>query len=460
MRGNLQDFKDTTKQLGTDAVWRLIVRFSVPSVISMTIAAVYNVVDRFFIGKYVDEYALGGLTVAFPFMMLLFAFGALIGVGGSAMISIRFGEQSREDADRIFGNMVSLLVISSLAFSTLALCFLTPLLDLMGATPSNLPYAEDYMRVIIIGLVFQLSGFAMATLAQVEGKPRLSMATQILACMTNIVLDYAFIVIFKWGVTGAAVATILSQMIGFAILAWYFFFSGRSLLRLRARNLAPRLAIVRRICAIGASSFFMQLGNSLSGAILNMSLAVHGGDGAISSMGVMGSLFSMALMPILGLQQGIAPIVGYNHGLRRNDRVGRALILGIVIGAVFSTVVFLAFMLFPQTFAALFIDRDSPTMGMCVHGMRLNFLMLPLISVNVIGATYFQSTAQSLKAFVLGISRSILFLIPCVLIMPEFLRLDGVWLSMPAADLLSITLTAALLLHSARRGALAVGLRD
>jgi putative MATE family efflux protein len=448
----LQNFKDTTEQLGTELIWRLIVRFSVPSVISMTIAAVYNVVDRFFIGKYVSEFALGGLTVAFPFMMLLFAFGALIGVGGAAMISIRFGEGNKDEADRIFGNMVLLLVCSSLLCSALAMYFLVPLLKLMGATSNNLPYATAYMRVIIIGLVFQLSGFAMATLAQTEGKPRLSMTTQIIACVVNIILDYLFIVVFRWGVTGAALATILGQLIGFAILFWHFFLSGRSLLRLRAQNLAPRFAIVRRICAIGASSFCMQLGTGLSGAILNMALGIYGGDGAISSMGVMGSLFTMALMPILGLQQGIAPIVGYNHGLRRNDRVWRALFLGICIGAVFSGLVFLSFMLFPEAFAALFIDRDSPTMAMCVHGMRLNFLMLPFISVNVIGVTYFQSTARSLPAFVLGISRSILFLIPCVLIMPEFLRLDGVWLSIPASDFLSIALTSAWLLHSARRG--------
>jgi putative MATE family efflux protein len=446
----LQESKDTTKQLGTDAVWRLIARFSVPSVISMTIAAVYNVVDRFFIGKYVDERALGGLTVAFPFMMLLFAVGALIGVGGAAMISIRFGEQNRGEADRIFGNMALLLIVSSLVFSVLATLFLIPLLRLMGATPGNLPYAAAYMRVVIVGLVFQLSGFAMATLAQVEGKPRLAMFTQIIACVTNVILDYLFIVVFAWGVTGAAFATILGQLLGFAILSWHFFFSGRSMLRLRLRNFAPRFAIIKRICAIGASSFFMQVGNSLSGAMLNMALAVYGGDGAISSMGVMGSLFSLALMPILGLQQGIAPIIGYNHGLRRGDRVWRALLLGILIGAVFSTVVFVLFMLWPASFAALFIDRASPTMAMCVHGMRLNFLTLPLISVNIIGSTYFQSTAQSLKAFVLSISRSILFLIPCVIILPRFLGLDGVWLSIPGADFLSIVLTAALLLYSAR----------
>ncbi|MDR1192629.1 MAG: MATE family efflux transporter [Peptococcaceae bacterium] len=441
--------KDTTAQLGTDAVWRLIARFSIPSIISMSVAAIYNVVDRFFIGRYVDERALGGLTVAFPFMMLMFAVGALIGIGGSTLISIRFGEQKKEQAHLIFGNMVALSALSSLGLAILGTIFITPLLRLMGATPNNLGYAVEYMRVILIGLIFQLPSFAMAALARVEGRPRLAMATQMIAGVSNIFLDYLFIVPLRWGVTGAALATILGQFLGFAILVWHFFFSGRSLLRLYRQNLRLQTEIVRAIGAIGASSFFMQMGTSVSSAMFNTALASYGGDEAISSLGAMSSLFTLALMPILGLQQGLGPIIGYNHGLKRSDRVWRALILGIGIGSAFAATVFLAVELWPTTFASLFIDKNSPTMAMCVHGMRINFLMLPLLSVNVIGSTYFQSTAQSLKAFVLSVSRSVIFLIPCVLILPPIFQLNGVWMSAPTADFLSISLTFALLLHSA-----------
>jgi putative MATE family efflux protein len=414
----------------------------------MSVAAIYNLADRIFIGRFVGEEALGGLTVAFPFMMILFAAGALIGVGGSALISIRFGEKRRDEAQAIFGNMVTLTVVTSVACAVLGLVFITPMLRLMGATPNNLPFATEYMRIILCGLLLQLSSFSLAAIVRVEGKPKLAMTTQIISAAANIALDYLFIVVFGWGVAGAALATVAGQFIGFAVLIWHFFISGKSLLRLSAAHMRPSAPVVGQICAIGASSFFMQIGNSVSAAFMNSALGLHGGDAAISSMGAMHGLFTLALMPILGLQQGVGPIIGYNHGMRSAPRVASAMRLGMVIGAVFSTLVFAVVELWPATFAALFIDPRSPTMAMCVRAIRITFLLLPLLPVNVIGSTYFQSTAQALKAFVLSISRSVIFLIPLILALPPLFKLDGVWAALPLSDLLSIGLTAVLLAHS------------
>ncbi|MFP3155866.1 MATE family efflux transporter [Lachnospiraceae bacterium ZAX-1] len=439
---------DTTTQLGVDPIWRLILRFSLPSIISMTVASFYYLVDRVFIGRYVGEVALGGLTVAYPFTMILFAFNALFAIGGSALISIQFGQKKEDEAQQVFGNMVTLLMVSTLFFVSISLIFVVPILKLMGATKSILPYAIPYMRIVLLGLLVQMPSFAMASLARVEGKPRLAMTTQLIAGVSNIVLDYIFVVVFHWGVQGAAGATLVGQAIGFTILLFHFFIRKRSLLHFHARNLLLRFGIVKQICAIGSSNFFTQLGTSVSSVFLIASLGRYGGDAAISSMGALTSLISLVMMPLFGLQQGVGPIVGYNHGMKQNARVRRTVLLGIIGGSIFSVFVFLLMELFPAVFASFFIDPTSATIELCAHAIRINVATLPFLSILIIGASYFQSTAQALKAFVLSVSRTVIFLIPAILILPPFFKLDGVWAAQPVADAMSTLLAVILISHS------------
>ncbi len=448
---NLKPEQDSTTQLGTDSIWRLLMRFSLPSIVSMTVSAVYNIADRVFIGVFVGELALGGLTASFPLIMIIMSFGSLFAAGGTSLISIEFGRQNKEKASRLYGSMMLMVFLFMLTAIVAASVFLSPLLQLIGATPGNLRHAMDYTQIILFGMLFQFPSMVLAALIRVEGRPRLSMASQLIAGTTNVILNYVFIGVFGWGVPGAAWATIIGQFVGFCIMIWYFFFSGQSQLRLSLSSLRPRWRLIRQICAVGSSSFFGQITNSISGAVLIMAISSYGGDAAMAAVGAMSSLATLAIMPIFGLQQGLAPIVGYNFGMNRGDRVKSALIRGIGIAVGIASLIFALLQLFPATFAAMFIDPASPTMAICVRAMRLNMLMMPLIPMGIVGSAYFQSTAQAGKALFLGVSRAFVFLLPFVLILPPILGLDGVWLAQPAADLCSISITLVLLVHAMKK---------
>ncbi len=440
---------DHTKQLGTAPIFKLIIKFSMPTILSMIVNAIYNIVDRIFVGKFVGEAALGGLTVSFPLMIISFAVGTLFAIGGSTLISIKFGEQNLDEANKIYGNAASLLLISSLLMTVLGQIFLAPLLGLSGATDASFDYAMSYMRIIIIGLVFQLASFTMAALARSEGKPFLSMISQLLSAGVNIVLDYVFIGPLNMGVEGAALATVIGQMVGFVILAHYFFISKKSLLKLHLQNLKLRWRYVKNILVTGASSFVINMGTGVSASFTNAALVVYGGDAAITSFGAINSLFTLVLMPVLGLLQGIGPIMGYNHGMRQHSRVWKTLWAGVGLGCIFTFTLFALMEIYPEAFASLFIDPASPTMAICAHGLRLQMIALPVLSFSVLSTAYFQSTAQGSKSFLISLLRQLLVIVG-VLILPQFFQLSGVWLSGPFSELLSL-LIASLMLAADKR---------
>jgi Na+-driven multidrug efflux pump len=239
----------------------------------------------------------------------------------------------------------------------------------------------------------------------------------------------------------------MGQFIGLAILARYFF-SGNSMLTLSLREIRLRWRVIKRICEIGLASFFAQMSHSVSGALLNTALSVYGGDAAMTSAGAMSSMATLAFMPILGLQQGLGPIIGYNHGMGSKERVRSALFRGVLVGMIISTVIFILLEGFPVPFASLFIDPSSATMEVCVRAMRISFITLPFLAINIVGSSYFQSTAQAIKSLVLNTSRAVIFLIPAILILPRFFGLDGAWASQPVADVFSVTLTIIFLCRS------------
>lgn len=440
---------DHTKQLGTAPILRLVIKFSLPTIFAMIVNAIYNIVDRIFVGKFVGEDALGGLTVSFPLMMIGFAIGTLFAIGGATLISIKFGEQKLDEANKVYGNTTTLILISGLCLTILGQIFLTPLLELSGATEANFSYASSYMRIIIVGLVFQLFSFTMAAVVRSEGKPFLSMISQILSAVTNIVLDYIFIGPLNMGVEGAAIATVLGQLVGFAILLHYYLISKKSLLKLKWAYLKLRWAYVRQIIVIGASSFVINLGTGISASFTNGALAVYGGDAAITSFGAINSLFTLVLMPVIGLLQGIGPIMGYNHGMGQRSRVWKTLWSGVGLGCIFTFSLFILMEVFPEAFASLFLDPASPTMAVCANGLRLQMLALPVLSFSVLSTAYFQSTAQGKKSFFISLIRQLLVIVG-VLILPHFLQLTGVWLSGPFSELLSLVIAAFMLVADRR----------
>ncbi|WP_105614244.1 MATE family efflux transporter [Vallitalea okinawensis] len=434
-----------TTKLGQESITKLLLQFSIPAVIANMVNAIYNIVDRIFIGNYAGENALAGLTIAFPLMILIFAFASLVGIGGAALISIKLGENDNRKANHIFGNTLSIAVILGLSITVIGYLSMEGLLRLLGADLVTLPYALNYMNIILGGIIFQLISFALASAARTEGRPKLSMLAMMTSALTNIALDYIFIRIMGWGVKGAALGTIIGQFVGLMLLVGYYV-KGKSVLKIIKKDLVPEIKVVKAIVSIGASSFITPIGSSIAMMLLNVSLVNYGGNAAITAMGGINSLYSMFIMPVMGIQQGMQPIIGYNHGANLKNRVKKTLIVGVSMAVAFSSVVFILLEGFPTLFMQLFIAPESLTMPIATKGLRLFILMLPLLSINLLGTAYFQSIAQVKKALFLGAARQFIFLIPVVLSLPKVLGLTGVWLSTPIADGLAVLVTIVMLL--------------
>lgn len=435
---------DKTKQLGEKPIGKLLASYSIPAVIAMLVNAIYNVVDRMFIGQYAGEAALAGLTVVFPIMMIIFAFASLIGAGGASLLAIRFGEKDERGANHVFGNTLSFgLIVTAL---TLIIIYvnLDGLLSIFGASVDVLAYATTYMHIILGGFIFQMVSFILNSSVRTEGKPLLSMTAMIGSALTNIVLDYVFIAILGMGVAGAAYATIIGQFVGLFILISYYL-RGQSQLKLTVKDLIPDSKVISQIISIGFATFISTLGTSIAMSFINRSLGVYGGMAAITSMGAINSLYTFFIMPIMGITQGMQPIIGYNHGAKLRERVILTLQYGMGIGIGFSMFVFALLQLFPTTFVGLFLDPTSETMSIAINGLKIFIAILPLLSINLMGVAYFQATAQGKISMWLGMLRQFIFLIPIVLVLPKYMGLNGVWLATPIADAFAILVTGIVL---------------
>ncbi len=433
-----------TADLGTKPIGKLLWEYSLPGVVAMLVGAVYNILDRVFIGQFSGEGALAGLTVAFPFMMLTFALANLVGIGGGALIAIRFGEKDMKGASHVFGNVVTSTVLIGLLVTIVGLANLSGWLRIFGADETTLPYARDFMQIILLGTAFQFLSFALANTVRTEGLPKLSMMSQIVSVIVNLVLALVFVAWLRLGVRGAATATVIGQLSGFSVVLVHYL-KGRSILKPTRSDWWLDWKLMGKICSIGASGFLGTLGVSVSMTFFNNSLLKYGGVPAITSMGAVNSLFTLFILPIMGIQQGLQPIVGYNHGAGNPKRAHRALFLATGAAMAMATVVFLLLELFPTFFISLFIKPGSETMPMAVRGLRIFVAMLPVVSINLMGTAYFQSTAKAGIAIFLGMARQFLYLIPLVLILPGIFGLTGSWIAAPVSDALSV-LTAILFL--------------
>jgi putative MATE family efflux protein len=406
----------------------------------MIVNALYNLVDRIFIGLGVGALGIAGATVGFPVMLVQMAFGMLIGMGAGALVSIRLGEKKKDEAERIVGNALTLLVGISLVLSAAGLIWLRPLLILFGASPAILPYAVDYLSVILMGSVFMGVGFGLNNFIRAEGNPRIAMVTMLIGAVLNTILDPIFIFWFKMGVRGAAIATVISQAVSAAWVLAYFL-RGRSLLKLHVANLKVDRALLVRILAIGSAPFAMQLAASVLNAILTRQLQFYGGDLAISAMGIVYSVAMMILMPIFGLNAGSQPLIGYNFGARRPDRVKKTLGLTIAVATVFVLIGFAVVQLFPAALIRLFNRDNAELASIGVTALRTFMAMLPVVGFQIAAANYFQAVGKPRPAMLLSLSRQVLLLIPAILILPRFFGLRGIYLAGPVSDLGSALLT-------------------
>jgi putative MATE family efflux protein len=440
---------DRSNILGEEKIGKLLLKFSVPAIIGMLVNAFYSVIDRVFVGKGVGPEALSGIAISFPIPLIIMAFGMLIGIGGTSLISIRLGQQRKEDAEHIIGNSVTLLLVISVLISLITYLFMDGLLIQFGASSEVLPYARTFISVLLWGTVFQGIGFGMNNFIRAEGNPKVAMFTMILGAVLNIILNPIFIFIFKLGVAGSALATVISQMV-VSIWVLYYFLGEQSSLKLRLRYLKLDKRIVKEIVAIGVSPFSMQIVASVVTVIFNKSLAFYGGDPAIAAMAVINGLVMMFFMPVFGINQGAQPIIGYNYGARKYDRVRKTLWLGIMGATGFMILGFLLTHFFPGGLMRLF-TADEELIRIGIEGLKIYLVMLPIIGFQIAVVNYFQATGQPKKSLFLSLSRQLIFLIPALLIMPRFYGLQGVWMAGPVSDITSTVVTTILFFNDLKR---------
>ncbi|MCO1600574.1 MATE family efflux transporter [Desulfosporosinus nitroreducens] len=428
-----------SQQLGEEQISKLLLKFSVPAIIGMSVNGFYNIVDRIFVGQGVGALALSGIAISFPFTLAIMAFGMLIGIGATAVISIRLGQQKKEEAEQIVGNAFVLLLLISLGISVLSYIFMDSLLILFGASSEVIPYAKQYLTVLLWGAVFQTIGFGMNNFIRAEGNPKIAMYTMVLGAVLNTILNPIFIFWLHLGVAGSALATVISQFVT-AVWVLYYFLGNRALLKLHFQNLRLKWIFVKDILAIGVSPFSMQLVGSIVTILLNKTLVNYGGDLSIAAMGVINSIAMLIFMPIFGIGQGAQPILGYNYGARRYDRVKQTLKLSVIGATGVMTLGFLVVELFPVALMTLF-SKDPELIAIGSNGLRIFLVMLPIIGFQVTAVNYFQATGKPRKSLFLSLSRQLIFLVPMLLILPKFWGLTGVWLAGPVADFASAGVT-------------------
>jgi putative MATE family efflux protein len=440
---------DNPKMLGEKSVGRLLWDFSLPAITGMLVNALYNVVDSIFVGHGVGAIGLAAVTIAFPIMIILMGFGMLVGVGATTLISIRIGQQKKKEAEKILGNAFIVGLLLSITLSALFLSLLDPILVQLGAGPDVLPYAHDFTRIILVGSIFMFTGFGLNNIIRAEGNPKTAMMTMIISAVLNTMLNPLFIFGLGLGIRGSALATVLSQLVS-AVWVLAYFLGPNSFLKLRKENFFIDTALVVNIFAMGASAFFMQVAASVVAGLLNYTLAAYGGQLAIAAMGIINRVSLLMLMPLFGIGQGMAPIVGYNYGARNYGRVRETVKKAAVVATAVSATGFILIESLDTYIIRLFTSEPE-LIGLGAAGLKLFLLMLPIIGFQVIGSMFFQAIGKPIQSLLLSMSRQIIILIPLLFILPRFLGLEGVWLAGPASDLGSTLLTGVLLFFQLRR---------
>jgi Na+-driven multidrug efflux pump len=456
---------DAASRLGTDRVGVLLLRFSVPAITGMLVNALYNVVDRIFVGRGVNEIALGGLSLVMPLMTLSMAFAMLAGVGAANLISMRLGQQRRTDAENALNHCFRLLAIIGVVLMVLELIFLDPLLALLltGAQEEGsgvLQYARSYYRIILFGSVFLQLGFGFSHCTRAQGFPMVSMTGMIIGAGLNMILDPLFIFGFHWGVEGAAWATIISQAVS-AVYVLAFASSKKAVIRLRFSRFSFNTKIVLDIFSFGMAQFLLQLAMSSVQLVLNISVNWYGAEGlgvknggavALSGMTIIGSIMMLILMPVFGINQGAQPVLGYNYGAKKWDRVFSAFTKASLAATVITTLGFLIGQIFAPQLVALFVPDGSEAMRtFAPKAMRIGMLALPFVGSQIVASNMFVVTGRPKVSIFLSMLRQVIVLIPCILIFGKIWGLFGIVWATPVADTAAVVVTAALTVRELRK---------
>lgn len=418
--------------LGTEKIGKLLLQYSIPAIIGMTITSLYNIIDSIFIGHGVGAMAISGLAITFPLMNLVVAFCVLISAGGATISSIRLGQKDIDGATEVLGNTLMLCLINSVVFGGIAFIFLDPILRFFGASSTTLPYARDFMQVILLGTPVTYTMIGLNNVMRATGYPKKAMLTSMVTVLANVVIAPIFIFHFHWGIRGAALATVVSQFIGMVWVVQHFR-SKDSFVHFNHDFWRLKRRIVASIFSIGMSPFAMNVTACVIVIIINNGLLKYGGDMAIGAYGIMNRLLMLYVMIVMGLTMGMQPIIGYNYGAQKYDRVKHTLRLGIIVGVLITSSGFIICELFPHAVSAVFTDSEE-LISMASTGLRICILMFPFVGAQIVISNFFQSIGKAKVSIFLSLSRQLVYLLPGLLLFPKWYGLNGIWISMPVAD--------------------------
>ena len=439
----------TPTALGTESIGKLLMQYAIPAIIAMTASSLYNMVDSIFIGHGVGTMALSALALTFPLMNLGAAFGALVGVGAATLISVKLGQKDYDTAQRVLGNVFVLNILLGLAFTVIVFPFLNPILYFFGGSDETVEYARQFMEIILLGNVVTHLYLGLNAVLRASGHPKQAMYATIATVAINTILAPIFIFMFDWGIRGAAIATVSAQVIA---LLWQLkqFNNANELLHFRRGIFRLKRKIVFDSLAIGMSPFLMNLAACLIVILINQGLKKYGGDLAIGAFGIVNRLVFIVVMIVMGLNQGMQPIAGYNFGAKLYDRVNKVLKLTIIYATCVTTFGFLVGMLAPNLVVGIFTS-DAELTELSATGLRITVMFFPIIGFQMVTSNFFQSIGMAGKAIFLSLTRQMLILLPCLLILPHFFGVAGVWYSMPVSDLLASLIALVMLVYQFRK---------
>ncbi|WPX40684.1 MATE family efflux transporter [Akkermansia sp. N21116] len=437
------------RALEEEPIFRLLIKYSLPAIAGMVVMSLYNIVDSIFIGHGIGDLALSGMAITFPIMNLSIAISTLIGLGGATVSSLKLGAQKTRSAQKVLGNVIMLGFITGLLIGPVTVFFLKDILLLFGASEQTLPYAYDFMRIILLGMPITHSFFNLNNVMRSTGYPQKAMYSMMLTVVINFILAPLFIFVFQWGMTGAASATLISQIVG---LAWVIlhFCKPNSTVHFRAGIYRLRWSIILPILSIGMAPFLVNACACAVAIIVNRSLLSTGGDLAVGAFGIINRVLILFIMLTIGITQGMQPIVGYNYGARHFDRVRQALKYAILGGTVFTTAGFLVSQIFPHLIASLFNAKGELAI-FTITGLHLTTLAYPLVGGQIVIGNFFQAIGKARISVFLSTTRQLIFLIPALFILPKYWGYSGVWYSFPTADVLSVLVTIAVFIRFSQR---------
>ena len=439
----------TPTALGTENIGKLLMQYAVPAIIAMTASSLYNMVDSIFIGHGVGTMAISGLALTFPLMNLAAAFGSLVGVGAATLISVKLGQKDYDSAQRVLGNVFVLNILLGVAFTVIVMAFLDPILYFFGGSDETVGYARDYMYIILLGNTITHLYLGLNAVLRSSGHPQKAMYATIATVIINTILDPVFIYGFGWGIRGAAIATIVAQIISLMWQLWIFS-SKEELLHFHRGIFRLKRKIVFDSLAIGMSPFLMNMAACFIVILINQGLKKYGGDLAIGAFGIVNRLVFIIVMIVMGLNQGMQPIAGYNFGAKQYERVTKTLKLTIIYATGVTTFGFIIGMLFSDTVVGIFTS-DAELIELSAKGLRIVVMFFPIIGFQMVTANFFQSIGMASKAIFLSLTRQMVVLLPCLLILPRFFGAAGVWYSMPISDLLASLIAGTMLVWQFRK---------